>query len=162
MNQAVARFVRPLPSREIWTFAGLVVLACFVWLAGPLFAFAEVRPLESGWARAHDRSAVNRVGRTRRVAQLARRPPQRAVAEPAARGRARPAVADDPAKAQLDELRSRFDEAATLLKKVRFGQADTVRKGLPRWFDRMSRQYLYQLPWYVFIGAPGRARPPRS
>lgn len=51
MNQAVARFVRPLPSREIWTFAGLVVLACFVWLAGPLFAFAEVRPLESGWAR---------------------------------------------------------------------------------------------------------------
>ncbi|MCA3841742.1 hypothetical protein, partial [Burkholderia sp.] len=51
MNQAVARFVRPLPSREIWTFAGLVVLACFVWLAGPLFAFAEFRPLESGWAR---------------------------------------------------------------------------------------------------------------
>ncbi|WP_256251437.1 hypothetical protein, partial [Burkholderia ubonensis] len=52
MSQAVARFVRPLPSREIWTFAGLVVLACFIWLAGPLLAFAEVRPLESGWARA--------------------------------------------------------------------------------------------------------------
>lgn len=52
MSHAVARIVRPLPSRDIWTFAGLVVLACFVWLAGPLFAFAEFRPFESGAVRA--------------------------------------------------------------------------------------------------------------
>ncbi|WP_321965735.1 type VI secretion system membrane subunit TssM [Burkholderia cepacia] len=159
MNQAVARFVRPLPSREIWTFAGLVVLACFVWLAGPLFAFAEVRPLESGWARgltiavlfiAWGARVAWRSWRAGRLnAQLLNQ------LREAAPG---PATADDPAKAQLDELRSRFDEAATLLKKVRFGQADTVRKGLPRWFDRMSRQYLYQLPWYVFIGAPGSGK----
>ncbi|WP_096474367.1 type VI secretion system membrane subunit TssM [Burkholderia stabilis] len=159
MNQAVARFVRPLPSREIWTFAGLVVLACFVWLAGPLFAFAEVRPLESGWARgltiavlfaAWGARVAWRSWRAGRLnAQLLN---QLREAVPG------PATADDPAKAQLDELRSRFDEAATLLKKVRFGQADAVRKGLPRWFDRMSRQYLYQLPWYVFIGAPGSGK----
>ncbi|WP_175942312.1 type VI secretion system membrane subunit TssM [Burkholderia pyrrocinia] len=159
MNQAVARFVRPLPSREIWTFAGLVVLACFVWLAGPLFAFAEIRPLESGWARgltiavlfaAWGARVAWRSWRAGRLnAQLLN---QLREAVPG------PATADDPAKAQLDELRSRFDEAATLLKKVRFGQADTVRKGLPRWFDRMSRQYLYQLPWYVFIGAPGSGK----
>ncbi|MGT0248067.1 type VI secretion system membrane subunit TssM [Burkholderia pyrrocinia] len=159
MNQAVARFVRPLPSREIWTFAGLVVLACFVWLAGPLFAFAEIRPLESGWARgltiavlfaAWGARVAWRSWRAGRLnAQLLN---QLREAAP------RPATADDPAKAQLDELRSRFDEAATLLKKVRFGQADAVRKGLPRWFDRMSRQYLYQLPWYVFIGAPGSGK----
>ncbi|MCA3804701.1 MAG: type VI secretion system membrane subunit TssM, partial [Burkholderia sp.] len=159
MNQAVARFVRPLPSREIWTFAGLVVLACFVWLAGPLFAFAEFRPLESGWARGLTIAVLfiawgARVGwhswRAGRLnAQLLNQ------LREAAPG---PATADDPAKAQLDELRSRFDEAATLLKKVRFGQADTVRRGLPRWFDRMSRQYLYQLPWYVFIGAPGSGK----
>ncbi|MDR6501893.1 type VI secretion system protein ImpL [Burkholderia ambifaria] len=159
MNQAVTRFVRPLPSREIWTFAGLVVLACFVWLAGPLFAFAEVRPLESGWARgltiavlfaAWGARVAWRSWRAGRLnAQLLNQ------LREAAPG---PATADDPAKAQLDELRSRFDEAATLLKKVRFGQADAVRKGLPRWFDRMSRQYLYQLPWYVFIGAPGSGK----
>ncbi|WP_423763038.1 type VI secretion system membrane subunit TssM [Burkholderia sp. NLJ2] len=159
MNQAVARFVRPLPSREIWTFAGLVVLACFVWLAGPLFAFAEVRPLESAWARgltiavlfaAWGARVAWRSWRAGRLnAQLLNQ------LREAAPG---PATADDPAKAQLDELRSRFDEAAMLLKKVRFGQADTVRKGLPHWFDRMSRQYLYQLPWYVFIGAPGSGK----
>ncbi|WP_322082380.1 type VI secretion system membrane subunit TssM [Burkholderia sp. BCC1972] len=159
MNQAVARFVRPLPSREIWTFAGLVMLACFVWLAGPLFAFAEVRPLESGWARGLTiavlfiawgaRVAWRSWHAGRLNAQLLNQ------LREAAPG---PATADDPAKAQLDELRSRFDEAATLLKKVRFGQADTVRHGVPRWFDRMSRQYLYQLPWYVFIGAPGSGK----
>ncbi|RQZ20613.1 type VI secretion system membrane subunit TssM [Burkholderia sp. Bp9031] len=159
MNQAVARFVRPLPSREIWTFAGLVLLACFVWLAGPLFAFAEVQPLESAWARAVTiavlfaawgaRVAWRSWHASRLNAQLLNQ------LREAAPG---PATADDPAKAQLDELRSRFDEAATLLKKVRFGQADTARKGLARWFDRMSRQYLYQLPWYVFIGAPGSGK----
>ncbi|AOI60016.1 type VI secretion system membrane subunit TssM [Burkholderia diffusa] len=159
MNQAVARFVRPLPSREIWTFAGLVVLACFVWLAGPLFAFAEVRPLESGWARAVTiavlfaawgaRVAWRSWHASRLNAQLLNQ------LREAAPG---PANVDDSAKAQLDELRSRFDEAAALLKKVRFGQADAARKGLARWFDRMSRQYLYQLPWYVFIGAPGSGK----
>ncbi|AWV01468.1 type VI secretion system membrane subunit TssM [Burkholderia sp. JP2-270] len=159
MNQAVARFVRPLPSREIWTVAGLVVLACFVWLAGPLFAFAEIRPLESGWARGLTIAvlfaawAARVAWRSWRAGRLnAQLLNQLREAAPG------PATADDPAKAQLDELRSRFDEAATLLKKVRFGQADAVRKGLPRWFDRMSRQYLYQLPWYVFIGAPGSGK----
>ncbi|KAB0662056.1 type VI secretion system membrane subunit TssM [Burkholderia diffusa] len=159
MNQAVARFIRPLPSREIWSFVGLVVLACFVWLAGPLFAFAEIRPLESGWVRAATiavlfaawgaRVAWRSWHASRLNAQLLNQ------LREAAPG---PANADDPAKAQLDELRSRFDEAAALLKKVRFGQADTARKGLARWFDRMSRQYLYQLPWYVFIGAPGSGK----
>ncbi|KWB48615.1 type VI secretion system membrane subunit TssM [Burkholderia ubonensis] len=159
MSQAVARFVRPLPSRDIWTFAGLVVLACFIWLAGPLLAFAEVRPLESGWARAltiivlfaawGGRLAWRGWRAGRLNAQLLN---QLRDAAP------RPGGPDDAAKAQLDELRSRFDEAATLLKKVRFGQADGARKGLPRWLERMSRQYLYQLPWYVFIGAPGSGK----
>ncbi|KVN29482.1 hypothetical protein WJ63_09130 [Burkholderia pyrrocinia] len=160
MNQAVMRFVRPLPSREIWTFAGLAVLACFVWLAGPLVAFAEFRPLESGWARALTIVALFaawgarlawrgwRAGRLN--AQLLNQ-----LREAAPRAAAGP---DDAAKAQLDELRSRFDEAATLLKKVRFGQPDGVRKGLSHWLERMSRQYLYQLPWYVFIGAPGSGK----
>lgn len=62
MSHAVARIVRPLPSRDIWTFAGLVVLACFVWLAGPLFAFAEFRPFESGAVRARRSSRCSSRG----------------------------------------------------------------------------------------------------
>ncbi|WP_273890733.1 hypothetical protein, partial [Serratia marcescens] len=47
-------------------------------------------------------------------------------------------------------------EAAQLLKKARFapGQGD----GKHRWMTRFSRQYLYQLPWYVIIGAPGAGK----
>ncbi|CAM8830421.1 type VI secretion system membrane subunit TssM [Burkholderia pseudomallei] len=159
MSHAVARIVRPLPSRDIWTFAGLVVLACFVWLAGPLFAFAEFRPFESGAVRAATIVALFVAWGARiawrgwRAGQLnAQLLNQLREAAP------RPAATGDPAQAQLDELRSRFDEAATLLKKVRFGEADGARKGLPRWLEQMSCQYLYQLPWYVFIGAPGSGK----
>ncbi|SAK83026.1 putative lipoprotein [Caballeronia calidae] len=159
MNQAIARFARPMPWRNIWTFAGLVVLACFIWLAGPLIAFADFRPLESGWARASTIVVLfaawgaRLAWRSWRAGQLnAQLLNQLREAAP------RRTKADDPARAPLDELRTRFDEAAALLRKVRFGQPEVARKGLPRWLGRMSRQYLYQLPWYVFIGAPGSGK----
>ncbi|MGU7768703.1 type VI secretion system membrane subunit TssM [Burkholderia sp. MR1-5-21] len=161
MNQAIARFrfVRPLPSRAVWTFAGLAVLACFIWLAGPLLAFADVRPLDSGWARALTIAALFAVWGARIAWRSWRAGQLNAQLLNQLREAAPHPAAGDPAKAQLDELRSRFDEAATLLKKVRFGQADGARsRGWSRWLGRLSRQYLYQLPWYVFIGAPGSGK----
>ncbi|MBN3793162.1 type VI secretion system membrane subunit TssM, partial [Burkholderia sp. Ac-20353] len=140
--------------------AGLVVLACFIWLAGPLLAFADVRPLESGWARALTIAALFAAWGARTAWQSWRAGRLNAQLLNQLREAApRPDAAGDPAKAQLDELRSRFDEAATLLKKVRFGPADGMRSlDWSRWFGRLSRQYLYQLPWYVFIGAPGSGK----
>src|SRR5690606_37546033 len=54
---------------------------------------------------------------------------------------------------EMRELTHRFDEALDLLKKARFSDARR-----PAWMQRFSRQYIYQLPWYVFIGAPGSGK----
>ena len=58
--------------------------------------------------------------------------------------------------AEATQLRQRFEEALDLLKKLRFGV------DRPSLWTRIralgSQQYLYNLPWYVFIGAPGAGK----
>ena len=53
-------------------------------------------------------------------------------------------------------LASRFGEATEMLKKAHFQRHNS--KGTPFWAQRFSRQYLYQLPWYMIIGAPGAGK----
>ena len=47
----------------------------------------------------------------------------------------------------------RFDEAMSILRKARF---DDKSNSVMRLFAR--KQYVYQLPWYVIIGAPGSGK----
>ncbi len=47
---------------------------------------------------------------------------------------------------ELAELTRRFEEAAVVLKKTRFRDQDG------------ERRFLHELPWYVFIGAPGSGK----
>ena len=87
-------------------------------------------------------------------------PLQRLVQQPfAANLRAAEAVPAEDGKPEIkqdEQLAQRFDEAAQLLKKARF--APGQEGGKHRWMTRFSRQYLYQLPWYVIIGAPGAGK----
>ena len=54
---------------------------------------------------------------------------------------------------EVAALSQRFADAAAVLRRTRFGsQAQTG------WRARFSGQYLYQLPWYAFIGAPGSGK----
>ena len=57
---------------------------------------------------------------------------------------------------ELAQLRQRFEQALGLLRKLRFG---TEKPSLwARLRSLGSQQYLYGLPWYVFIGAPGSGK----
>jgi len=38
-------FFKFFASRSFWILVGLLALSLFIWFAGPLFAFAEYRPL---------------------------------------------------------------------------------------------------------------------
>ena len=142
-------------SRRVWNFLGLVALALLIWIAGPLIAVGAVRPLESEAVRIIVIVAIFsiwllrilwrkwREGRlnTQLLGQLRPRP------------RAEKAAPEGPGSDEIRQLEARFDEAVELLRKTRFEN-----RGRRRALDRFSKQYLYQLPWYVIIGAPGAGK----
>ncbi|HEY0686692.1 MAG TPA: type VI secretion system membrane subunit TssM [Steroidobacter sp.] len=134
-----------LKNRTLLALVGLILLAAFIWFAGPYFAFAELKPLDGVLERVvailivviawtlvlllkHMRSA-------RASSKLA----DEVVAQGATAQDADPAAARAGDAAQL---RKRFEEAIDALKKSK-------KKGAAN---------LYELPWYVIIGPPGAGK----
>jgi type VI secretion system protein ImpL len=125
--------------RAFLTFLGFVLLAIFIWYAGPYFAFADYVPLEPVnnriilfvaivvvWAIS---KAVKRLRAMRAGDRLVA-----AVVRQASPEEARPS-------AEAVQLRERFEEAVATLKGSRKGGHS-----------------LYDLPWYIIIGAPGSGK----
>jgi type VI secretion system protein ImpL len=130
-----------------WVLGALVVLALslVVLLVGDAIAFFDARPLESLLSRwitvlvivlAWVAWELLRAWRIRRANQtMLHGIAQDSEGESAARS-----------AQEIATLQARFREAMAVLRKARFkGRAG-------------ERQYLYQLPWYVFIGAPGSGK----
>ena len=127
---------------------GVLALCALIWFVGPKVGFAKRVPLESEFNRLLAILAVVIAWAVYNLIALARanKKDQQLMADLAA-----PQV--DPAQAAIDEaqdeeaatLRQTFEEALQFLKKTRS-------KG------RRDRQYLYELPWYVIIGAPGAGK----
>ena len=124
-------------GRVLLTVVGLAGLALFVWFAGPYFAFGESRPLESPLARwifiallavAWGGWRLFRRYRANRASDQL----MAAVVEQS--------EAEAP-NAEVVQLRERFEEAVGALKK-----------------ERGVGQTLYDLPWYLIIGAPGSGK----
>ncbi|KDC47341.1 type VI secretion system membrane subunit TssM [Bordetella bronchiseptica] len=142
-------------SRGLWSFLGLVALALLVWIAGPLLAIGALRPLESETARVLVIAALFAFALLRLLWRKWREGRLNAQLLGQLRRPARPEAeaAAEPPPSDLRELEGRFDEAVELLRKTRFDGG-----GGRGWLQRYSRQYLYQLPWYVIIGAPGSGK----
>ena len=131
-----------------WVLGGLVVLllSLVILLVGDAIAFFDWRPLEtllSRWVLVFVLILVwviwelVRAWRIRRANQSMLQ--GIAGADAAAESSARSAQ-------EIATLQARFKEAITVLRKARFkGRAG-------------ERQYLYQLPWYVIVGAPGSGK----
>jgi type VI secretion system protein ImpL len=130
----------------VLSLLGVLALALIVWVEGPLLGYAGHEPLDTPgsrltvivvllllWAlywivRWIAMRLVN-VRFTRVVAQ-----------EPAA-----PATGKQESEADVAALKQRFEAAMATLRKARV-------KG------RFGSQYVYQLPWYMFVGAPGTGK----
>ncbi|MFD1561010.1 type VI secretion system membrane subunit TssM [Paraburkholderia silviterrae] len=165
MGHSAWHALRTLVSARVWAVIGLVALAALIWLVGPLIAVGAYRPLDSVLARMVLVVLIVAVWAARvgyrhwRAAQLNAQMLSQ-LREPV---QSRAAREEEAPHAQ--ELKSRFDEAARLLRSARLGTAHSgaqhgqgLRGRLGRWFEGLTRQYLYQLPWYVFIGAPGSGK----
>lgn len=151
-----SRLVSMLMGRTLWVLLGLLALCYLIWVAGAAIAINQWYPLERASVRLGLIIAILglyllriiwrkwREGRLN--AQLLKH-----LRKPAKKNKAS-ATQEDNAEVQL--LNQRFDEAVGLLKNARFAH----KQGEPAWLSKLSRQYVYQLPWYMFIGAPGSGK----
>lgn len=140
-----------LKNRTLLVLLGLVLLALLIWFAGPYFAFADHKPLESvvgrlvailimviAWAVTLQIRQLRSNRASARLADGVLAQPGQPGGEEAAPG----GGAARPDAAEATQLRKRFEEAIDALKKSR----------------RKGGANLYELPWYVIIGPPGAGK----
>ncbi|MEJ5064722.1 type VI secretion system membrane subunit TssM [Erwinia sp. MYb375] len=141
-------FFSLLSSRLLWGLVGVTALSALIWMVGPLLPFTRFQSLDS---------PLNRqllIGLSYFLWILFQLIPQLYRAWFNSKLLTRLQLNNiDHAELQAtgEMLNNRFSEAAILLKKTQFGK----RKG---WLQRFSAQYLYQLPWYLIVGAPGAGK----
>ena len=125
-------------SRLFFTILGLALFALFIWFAGPLFTFYVWTPLESVTARLIVLVAalVLVIG-----AALWKRIQARAASQQLVTAVVAQTGSSNQPSREAQALRERFDEATARLKQ-----------------NRRGSHTLYELPWYVIIGAPGSGK----
>jgi type VI secretion system protein ImpL len=125
--------------RVIPALLGLLLFALFVWYAGPYFAFADYRPLESIAARLIAIALVFPIWGA--FVLLKRLRANRASDKLVAAVVKQSSAQREGPSADAVQLRERFEEAVATLKE-----------------KRRSGHSLYDLPWYAIIGAPGSGK----
>ncbi|PTR08988.1 type VI secretion system protein ImpL [Nitrosospira sp. Nsp5] len=141
-----------------WTlvFLGLVAAGLLIWFVGPLVAIAEYHPLESSTVRlfiialAIILYAGKHVWRVIKAKTLNARLMDGLLWHPSPP----PQPGDSAGAEEVVVLRKRFEEAVTVLKQANLG--GQPRKPLLALLTR--QQYVYELPWYIFIGPPGSGK----
>lgn len=138
--------------RHALSAAGVLAAAALIWFVGPLVAVAGVVPLAGEPARWAVIAAValavaGRAGL--RAARDARR--NRRLMEGLVAGAQTPPAAEPGAK-EMAVIGRRFEQAVALLRRSRIG-------GRHPWLAALTgRPFVYELPWYIIIGAPGAGK----
>jgi type VI secretion system protein ImpL len=134
------RFVQWLLSPAVLGTLGLLAVSAIVWWVGPLLAIGSTRPLDGLWVRVIVLVLLWAIW-IARLGWLAwkRRQTNSALLAGLAAG---PSASDKEAQ----QLAQRFNDAVQRLKA----------SGGSSWLG--GGQYLYELPWYVFVGAPGSGK----
>ena len=149
-------FFSILSSRLLWGFLGITAISFIIWVVGPLLSINGSSPLEPEMNRQISIALLYLVwGFEQVIPRLHNAWLNRKMVSSLSQQER----ADSDAPQLNDEervLAQRFDEASQLLRKAHFSGASGRKR--PSWMRRFSGQYLYQLPWYVIIGAPGAGK----
>lgn len=156
------RLFSMLFSPWVLRIIGAILLALFIWFAGPLFSFAQWHPLDPGWIRLMLIAVLLLLWFGRRALTAIRARIANARLFDSMAAKSAPAA---PSAAEA-LIRKRFETALGTLKDARFEYDDGVGKsghaGKSRsgWLSRLfqGKRYVYQLPWYLFIGPPGSGK----
>lgn len=147
-----------LTSRLAWGFVGITALSFIIWVIGPVFSIVDSRPLEPEQNRVISIALLYLVwGLSQAIPRLYNMWLNRKLMSSLETSPSGEPEQDRKRLTNEEQvLASRFGEATEMLKKAHFQRHNS--KGTPFWAQRFSRQYLYQLPWYMIIGAPGAGK----
>ncbi|MFT2798583.1 type VI secretion system membrane subunit TssM [Serratia sp. N21D137] len=139
-----------MTNRLLWGALCTTVVAYAIWAIGPMLLIADTSPLKSEqnriisimavyliWIQSHIlprlyNSWLNRKLMNNLKEELQNNDPQQRL------------------NCEYQILAERFHGAAQMLKKAHFTKTG--------WSTRFSNQYIYQLPWYVILGASGSGK----
>ena len=143
-------------NRWTMTVLGLVALGLLLWFVGPLIAIAEYHPLESDTVRLIVIASFIGIYIGRLIwGAIKARNLNAKLMEGLLRHPSTPSQSGDSAGAEeVALLRKRFEEAVDVLKQASLSRP--VRNPILALLTR--RQYVYELPWYIFIGPPGSGK----
>lgn len=137
-------------NRKLFILIGWLLIFLSIWFLGPLFSFADWRPLASIKVRIIIISGILVFFLIRMIARflISRKLNQKII--DAAIGMQKNSSQDD--NASLITLKAGFENAINKLKTTKYSSHNSSI------WSRFNKKYIYELPWYVFIGAPGSGK----
>ncbi|HET8706912.1 MAG TPA: type VI secretion system membrane subunit TssM, partial [Pseudomonadales bacterium] len=138
-------------NRWVLTILGLIAVSLLIWFVGPLIAIGHFRPLESALIRWIAIAAIvifylgKMIWDVVRI-KLANAKLMEGLSKPSAQ-----TLQEGAGTEEVAVLSKRFADAADVLKSAKLGSGKG--SGL---FG--GKRYVYELPWYIFIGAPGSGK----
>lgn len=144
------KFLYYLTARSLWIFIGIIGLALLIWFVGPLIAVGSVKPLANKYVRIGLITLIVGIWFARLLFKLARQAKRNAALVNEMK------VAQEPIlkNVSTDSVMSRqFAEIDEVLKNAKFNKDNDKLLG-----KFSNGQYLYQMPWYVVLGAAGSGK----
>lgn len=141
-------------NRWTMTILGIIAVCLIIWFVGPLIAIAEYHPLESAIIRwilicLLVLIYVGQIVWKFAKAKLANRKLFEGVLNQESK-QEQPEVGAE----EVAVLKNRLEEAVNTLKKANLAN-DKSKGGI---FSMFSQRHIYELPWYIIIGAPGSGK----
>ena len=141
---------RLMGSRALWVFLGVLGLSLLIWFFGALLAIGDVRPFANTYVRFIAAIGVFLIWFIRVAIRQIRRARQNAALVKEIQ------VAQEPMLKHVNkdsEMSRQFAEIDRVLKNAKFSKSK-----LPLLGKFTDGQYLYQMPWYVVLGAAGSGK----
>lgn len=140
-------------NRTTFVILGWVLLVLAIWYLGPLFAFADWHPLAPVKTRIILILVILAILLIRWIIKLfvSRRINER-ILNAAIGLRERNKDNQFEGNESIVELKTGFEDALNKLKTVRYADKSSS------FWGRLNKKYIYELPWYIFIGAPGSGK----
>lgn len=151
------KILKFLFNPTLLAFIGLLLFSVLVWFFGPLLAFGSLRPLESATARLVFIGLLFAIWIARQAWKAWKARKANAQLMDGLVKTAPEPAGPSASEQEVAQLKARFEEAIGHLREIRLSAAGR-KPGLGDMLSLSGRQYLYQLPWYVFIGAPGSGK----